>query len=47
MKNASEPQITMAAPEVNYQPQEAKIGALEPPSPQEPKSQGGARLIRI
>ena len=32
-----EPQITTAATEVNYWPQEGKIGALEPPSTQEPK----------
>ena len=40
-KNASnngEPQITTADPEVNSRPQEAKVGALEPPSRQEPKS---------
>ena len=38
------PQITMAAPEVNYRPQESKIGSSEPPCTQEPKPYGGARL---
>ena len=39
-QNASDngnPQITMAAPEVNSVPQEAKVGALVPPYLQEPK----------
>ena len=40
----SEPQITMAAPKVNYHPQEASDGALEPPSLQKPKPQGGALI---
>ena len=44
--NDGESQITMAAPEVNSQPQEASGGALEPPSPQEPKLQGGAPRTR-
>ena len=37
-KNASEPQMTTAASKVNSRPQEAKVGALEPPYRQEPKS---------
>ena len=32
--NDGKPQITTAAPGVNYWPQEAKIVVLEPPSPQ-------------
>ena len=46
-KNArddGEPQITTAAPGVNSWPQEAKVGAFEPPSPQEKKPQGGAMI---
>ena len=45
-KNASEPQMTTAASKVNSRPQEAKVGSLEPPSPQEKKPQGGAPLTR-
>ena len=41
------PQITIAAPGVNYRPQEAKIGALELLSPQEPRTQGGDPLTII
>ena len=36
----------MAAPEVNYRPQEASGSALEPPSPQEPKPQDDALPTR-
>ena len=44
--NDGELQIITAASKVNSRPQEAKFGALEPPSPQEPKPQGGAPLTR-
>ena len=40
-------QINMTAPEVNSWPKEDSSGALEPPSPQKPKSLGGALLTRI
>ena len=50
-KNASEngrPQIitqsTMASPKANYQPQEAQVGTLDPPYPQEKKTKGGTPL---
>ena len=49
MKNASddgEPQIATVAPEVNSLSQEANFGALEPPSPQEPKPKGGDLFTR-
>ena len=36
----------MAVPGVNSLSQEANFGALEPPSPQEPKPQGGALFTR-
>ena len=44
--NDGKPQINTTAPEVYYRPQEAKLGALEPPSPPEPKLKGGATLTR-
>ena len=39
-------QITTAPPKVNYQLQEAKQIALEPPSTKEKKLQGRSRIIR-